>query len=198
VVSLFVLLARDVWGLGRLASPLILAYLIAGVIFLPLLLRVLRGRRKSRAAAALALALVAALPFLLAVRPGNAVAAFAVVALLGAPSVINATFFDSLMADIAAQAERRGHVQTGGFFALHMLAGRLGRAASLAAAFWVLDRIGFRPGGTNTAAALAGFKAVYVGAPIALQSAIAVLAWRFPEAGYTPEVVRQKAFSTGK
>ncbi|MBS0363506.1 MAG: MFS transporter, partial [Proteobacteria bacterium] len=89
VTSLFVFLSRDVWRLGGLTSLLLLAYLSCGLLGMGPVLRAVRGQRKPRAAAWIAIAISAVLPGLALVPPGGAGFAFAVVLLLGLPSAAN-------------------------------------------------------------------------------------------------------------
>ncbi|HLZ77523.1 MFS transporter [Phenylobacterium sp.] len=181
VTSLFVFLARDVWGLGRISSLLLLAYVLSGVVFLGPILKAAGGRTKPRTMAWIALGLTLALPAILLVPAGGVAAAVLCVVLLGAPSATNTALLDSMMGDIAAEdAARRGEVRTGLYYALHLIMGRVGRGVAIAVAFALLDRIGFGPNRANAPAAVNAFKLIYVGAPVALQLAIARLTWTFP------------------
>ena len=182
VTSLFVFLSRDIWGLGGLSSLLLLTYVISGVVFLGPILRAAGARSKPRTLAWIALGLAAALPTLLLAPPHGAALAFGCVLLLGAPSATNSALLDSLMGDIAAEdATTNGAVRTGLFYALHLIMGRVGRGVAIAAAYAVLDRIGFHPQAANAPAALTGFKLIYIAVPALFQLAIAALAWTFPE-----------------
>lgn len=184
VTSLFVFLSRDVWGLGRLSSLLLLAYVSSGVICLGPLLRWAKGRSKSRTAAWIALGLAASLPMLLIAPLGGVAGVFACILLLGAPSASNSALLDSMMGDVAGfDANAHGRARTGLFFSLHQIAARVGRGAAIAGAYGVLNHIGFHPDAANAAAALGGFKLLYVGAPVLLQLCIAALMWSFPEPG---------------
>ena len=182
VTSLFVFLSRDVWGLGRMSSILLLVYVISGVACLAPILKFAGKRSKSRTAAWMALGLACALPLLLLVPAGNVWAAVACVLLLGAPSATNSALFDSMMGDIAvADTKAHGRVRTGLFYALHLIMGRGGRGVAIAAAYAFLERVGFHPNTANAAGAVAGFKLLYVGAPLLLMLVMAALLWRFPE-----------------
>ena len=180
--SLFVFLSRDVWRLGGQTSLLLLAYLACGLVGMAPVLRAIRGRRKSRAAAWIAIAISAVLPGLALVPPGGAAFAFAVVLLLGLPSAANTALYDSMMGDIAAaEARVEGESRAGRYYALHMIMGGLGRGGAVAGAFWALDLAGFHPGAANPPQALDSFRLLYVLSPMALQLSMAALLWRFPE-----------------
>jgi Na+/melibiose symporter-like transporter len=62
-----------------------------------------------------------------------------------------------------------------------MIMGRVGRGLAVALAFAALERLGFHANAANPAGAVAGFKLIYVGAPVLLQLAIAAMMWSFPE-----------------
>jgi GPH family glycoside/pentoside/hexuronide:cation symporter len=181
VTSLFLFLAADAWGLGRLSSLMLLGYLVSGVICLGPIVRLARARAKHRTVAVIAVLLALALPLLLLVPRGAAGWAMACMALLGAPSAVNSALFESLMGDVAdADAVLHGRPRTGLFYSLHLIVGRVGRGAAIAAGFGLLNRMGFHPHAANSAGILTGFKLLYVGAPAALQLCIAGLMWRFP------------------
>jgi len=181
VTSLFLFLASDAWGLGRLSSLMLLGYLICGVVCLGPIVRMSRKRTKHRTVAVIAVLLALVLPLLLAVPPGGAAWAIAATALLGAPSAVNSALFESMMGDVAdAHAARHGQARTGLFFSLHLIVGRVGRGAAIAAAFGALSLIGFHAHGANAPQVIVGFKALYVGAPALLQLCIAALMWRYP------------------
>ena len=182
VTSLFVFLSRDIWRLGGLTSLLLLAYLGCGLVGLGPLMRIIRGRSKARAAAWMAIGISAALPGLALVPPGGAAIALVAILLLGFPSAANTALFDSMMGDIAAADARTGGKSRAGlYYALHMVVGRLGRGAAIAAAFWALDQVGFHPGAANPMGTTDAFRLIYVAAPMALQLAMAALLWTYPE-----------------
>ncbi|MGZ3402475.1 MAG: MFS transporter [Phenylobacterium sp.] len=191
VTSLFVFLARDVWDLGRMSSLLLLAYLLSGVVGLGPILRLARRQPKSRTLCWLALGLASLLPTILFVPSGGVGWAAACVLLLGAPSATNTALFDSMTADLsAAEATATSQPRAGLYFALQLIVGRLGRGIAAGACFGLLQLIGFHPHQGNTAAALTGFRLLYVAVPMVLQLAIAALMWRFPEPSPAPGKTR--------
>jgi GPH family glycoside/pentoside/hexuronide:cation symporter len=182
VTSLFVFVARDAWRLGGVTSLLLLSYLLCGLVALAPILKLARGRRKSRTVAWIALYISAALPVLLLVPPGGAAVAFAGVILLGAPSATNTALLDSMMADIAAaDAARHGASRAALFYALHMVVGRIGRGLAVGIGFALLDVIGFHPHAANAPSALMDLRLIYLAGPLLTQLAIAGLMWSFPE-----------------
>jgi len=181
VTSLFLFLASDAWGLGRLSSVMLLGYLICGVLCLGPIVRLARTRSKHRTVAVIAILLALVLPTLLLVTPGAAGWAIAATALLGAPSAINSALFESMMGDVAdADAVRHGRARTGLFYSLHLIVNRAGRGVAIAAGFSTLNWVGFHPHAANAPQVISAFKLLYVGAPAVLQLSIAALMWRYP------------------
>ena len=181
VTSLFLFLASEVWGLGRLSSLMLLGYLICGLIYLGPIVSVARRHSKHGTVAVIAVLLALVLPVLLLVPHGAAAWAIACTALLGAPSAINSAMFESMMGDVAeADAAAHGLSRTGLFYALHLIVNRAGRGLAIAAGFGTLNWIGFHPHAANPPQVISTFKWLYVGAPMVLQLSIAALMWRYP------------------
>ncbi|MBM4243101.1 MAG: MFS transporter [Deltaproteobacteria bacterium] len=180
VTSLFLFLAGDALKLAG-ASVLILVYLLAGVLFIPFLLRVSFRLGKHRSLALSSLFNAATIPFILLIPEGNLVAAVLCFVLLGVNVGAGPFLMRSIMADVADEdAVHSGSQRTGLFFSLLTMTNKIGSAVAVGIAYAALDVIGFVPGGENTTAAIAGLKAVYVWPACLLSIAVAAIVWAFP------------------
>jgi Na+/melibiose symporter-like transporter len=180
VTSLFLFLASDALRLAN-ASVLILVYLLAGCVFIPLMLRLSFRFGKHRTLAGSSLFNAFTVPFILLIPDGNLLAAVACFVLLGVNMGAGPFLMRSIMADVADEDNvHSGSQRTGLFFALLTMTNKVGNAVAVGVAYAALDLIGFVPGGANTPAAIGGLKAVYVWPACALSVAVALIVWAFP------------------
>jgi glycoside/pentoside/hexuronide:cation symporter, GPH family len=181
VSSMFLFLAEDALGLGRVSSLLLLCYFISGVSFIPLMLHFARRFGKHVTAAGSALFNALTLPLILVVPVGNVPFALLVWVCLGVNMAAGPFLFRAIMADVADHdTVRTGQQRTGLFYALLTSTSKVGAALAIGLGYLVLDFIGFVPGGDNTATALGGLRAVYVWPAVAISLAVAVIFWLFP------------------
>jgi len=180
VTSLFLFFAGDALKLAS-ASVLILVYLLAGVLFIPLLLRVSFRLGKHHSLALSSLFNAATIPLLLLIPEGNLVAAVLCFVLLGVNVGAGPFLMRSIMADVADEdAVHSGSQRTGLFFSLLTMTNKIGSAVAVGIAYAALDVIGFVPGGENSTAAITGLKAVYVWPACLLSIVVAGIMWAFP------------------
>ncbi len=181
VSSMFLFLAEDVLGLGRVSSLLLLVYFISGVSFIPLMLYFARRFGKHVTAAGSALFNAMTLPLILFVPEGNVAFALFVWVCLGVNMAAGPFLFRSIMADVADHdTVRTGQQRTGLFYALLTSTSKVGAAVAIGGGYLALDLIGFAPGGVNTPAVLDGLRAVYVWPAVAISLMVAVVFWYFP------------------
>ncbi|MGI9510613.1 MAG: MFS transporter [Geminicoccaceae bacterium] len=179
--TLFFLFVGDVLGVGAAAGPLLLLYFVAGIVGIPVWLRISKAIGKHRAWAAAMLwasAMFLWAPFLGA----GDLLPFAIIAglsglSLGADMALPA----SIQADVVdLDWQESGRQRTGLFFALWSMATKLSLALAIGIAFPLLDLIGFKAGGDNEPAALLGLAMLYGVLPVIIKLAATALVWRFP------------------
>ena len=181
VASMFLFLAEDALGLGRVSSLLLLCYFISGVSFIPLMLFFARRFGKHATAAASSLFNAATLPLILLVPPGNVPFALTVWVLLGINMAAGPFLFRSIMADVADHdSVITGRQRTGLFYAMLTSTSKIGAALAIGLGYVILDMIGFTPRGDNTQATLDALRAVYVWPAVIISVLVAVFFWFFP------------------
>ena len=181
VTSLFLFLAEDAFQLGKFSSALLLCYFIAGVLFIPVFLAISSriGKHKTVALSAAFSALT--LPLIYLVPVGNVGAALGIWVFFGLNMAAGPFLFRAIMADVADHdAVETGQLRTGLFYSMLAMTNKIGHALAIGVAFWMLDLVGFVPGGENSAAALDGLRAVYVWPAVVISTAVAFALWRFP------------------
>lgn len=179
--TLFFLFVGDVLKIGSASGPLLLLYFVAGIVGIPIWLRISKAIGKHRAWAAAMLwasAMFVWAPFLGEgdLWPFVLICAFSGLS-LGADMALPA----AIQADVVdLDSEASGHQRTGLFFALWSMATKLSLALAVGIAFPLLDLIGFEAGGDNTAPALLGLALLYGLLPVVIKLAATALVWRFP------------------
>lgn len=179
--SLFLLYVGHVLQAADAAGPLLLAYFLAGIVSVPLWLRLSRRLGKDRAwslGLVLASLLFVAVPFLGA---GDFWPFLAVCLATGLCLGADLALPGSMQADVIDLDMARSRAQrTGFFFALWSMATKLALALAVGVAFPLLDAVGFAADAANDAAALAALSLLYGLAPIAIKLAAVGFLWRYP------------------
>ncbi len=179
--TLFFLFVGDVLKIGEQAGPLLLLYFVAGIIGIPIWLRISQAIGKHRAWAAAMLwasAIFIWAPFL---GEGDLFLFTLVCALSGLSLGADMALPASLQADVVdLDSEESGQQRTGLFFALWSMATKLSLALAIGISFPVLDLIGFEAGGENEPSALLGLAMLYGLLPVVIKLAATALVWRFP------------------
>ena len=179
--TLFFLFVGDVLQIGEQAGPLLLLYFVAGIVGIPIWLRISKAIGKHRAWAAAMLwasAIFIWAPFL---REGDLLLFTLVCALSGLSLGADMALPASLQADVVdLDSEASGQQRTGLFFALWSMATKLSLALAIGIAFPVLDLIGFEAGGDNAPSALLGLAMLYGFLPVVIKLAATALVWQFP------------------
>jgi Na+/melibiose symporter-like transporter len=120
-------------------------------------------------------------PLILAVPEGNVQAALVVWILCGVNMAAGPFLFRSIMADVADHdAVLTKQTRTGLFYSLLTSTSKVGAAFAIGLSYWMLDVIGFKPGGENTQAAIDGLRMVYVWPAVIISLVVAVILWYFP------------------
>jgi len=180
VTALFLFLAADVLRL-ELASLLILVYLTAGCVFVPIMVRLSHMWGKHRTLAYSSLFSAATVPLIFLVQPGDLFFAILVWICLGVNMGAGPFLFRSIMADVADHDQvEGGNQRTGLFYSLLTMTNKIGAALAIGLTYPALDLIGFVPGAENTVAAEDGLRMLYVLPPVVLGVLVAWVMWNFP------------------
>lgn len=178
--TLFLLFVSHGLGMPENAGPLLLAYFAAGIVSVPLWVRIsYRVGKASAWAAALGLTSLffLAVPFL---GPGDFWPFLAVCVATGLCLGADLALPGSMQADVVDLDTLEASSQrTGLFFALWGMATKLALALAVGIAFPVLDLAGFDPEAVTDDARLS-LSLLYGAAPIAIKVSAIALVWRFP------------------
>lgn len=176
--TLFLLFVGDALGRPALSGPLLLAYLLAAVVSVPVWLACARRWGKHRVwTVSLLLTAAAFLPTLV-LDTGDWVA-FAVVCVLtgfglGADLCLPAAMLSDVTDEHAARA---GDGHAGLYVALWSLTAKLALSVAVGVAFPLLDLSGFTPGSGQAPVTLA---LLYAAVPVVLKAGAAALIFSFP------------------
>ncbi len=180
VTALFLFLAADVLDLQH-ASLLILVYLTAGCLFVPIMVRLSYMWGKHRTLAYSSIFSGVTVPLIFLVQPGDMWFAVLVWVCLGVNMGAGPFLFRSIMADVADHDEvRGGNQRTGLFYSLLTMTNKIGAAIAIGVTYPALDWIGFVPGAENTLAAEDGLRMLYVIPPALIGFLVAWIMWNFP------------------
>ncbi|MBO6669744.1 MFS transporter [Parvibaculum sp.] len=182
LASMYIYEATYVWGIGSVASFLLLLYFFGGIIFIPVVLKLSYRLGKHRTVVAAGLFNVVFPPVIFLIPEGNYIVASFVLLFLGVNIGTTTTLYRSMMADVAdIDALETGQRRTGLFYALLTLTQKLGGAVAVGVVFWTLALIGFVPEpGANTEATLTGLSIVFVATPVICNALVAAIMWKFP------------------
>lgn len=181
LASLYIYEATYVWGIGSVASFLLLLYFFGGIIFIPVVLKLSYRFGKHNTVVMAGVFNVLFPPVIFLIPEGNVFIASIVLLFLGVNVGTTTTLYRSMMADVADIDElETGQRRTGLFYALLTLTQKLGAAFAVGVIFWTLALIGFDPQGENTAGAIQGLSIVFVATPVICNALVAAIMWKFP------------------
>lgn len=194
LASMYIYEATYVWGIGSVASFLLLIYFFGGIIFIPVVLKLSYRLGKHRTVVAAGLFNVLFPPVIFLIPEGNYYVAALVLLFLGVNVGTTTTLYRSMMADVADIDElETGQRRTGLFYALLTLTQKLGGAVAVGVVFWTLALIGFVPEqGANTSSTLTGLSLVFVATPMICNAIVAAIMWKFPIGLEEQEDLRRK------
>ena len=179
--TLFFLFVGDVLGEGNSSGPLLLLYFVAGIIGIPIWLRISKAIGKHRAWTAAMLwasTIFVWAPFL---GEGDLLLFTLVAGLSGLALGADLVLPASIQADVVdLDREESGQQRTGFFFALWSMATKLSLALAIGIAYPLLDVVGFEAGGANQPTALLTLALLYGVLPVIIKLAATALVWRFP------------------
>lgn len=176
--TLVLFYVQDVLRRPELAGAFLAAYFGAGAAGLPLWTGLARRIGKARAWIVGMVLAVLAFLWAFALGAGDSTPFLAICVLSGLALGADLALAPSLLADVIDRDEAAGHGRhEGAYFGLWSLATKASLALAAGIALPLLGALGYAPGRTQEAFALA---AVYALVPCALKSAAAVLLWRSP------------------
>ncbi|MEQ8745481.1 MFS transporter [Pyruvatibacter sp.] len=182
MAALFIFVAADVLQMGAWSSAILLAYFAAGVVFVPVMIRLSYYFGKHRTLALSAILNGIGLPLIYLVGPGDVLIMVIFTALFGINLGAGSFLLRSVMADVADQDElATGNQRTGLFFSLLTMTSKIGAALAVGLTYALIDYLGFVPGSdANTALALEGVRGTFVWLPTAMYFAVGLIMWNFP------------------
>lgn len=171
--------------LGEQFSLILLLYVAANLLALPLWQLVLRRVQKHRAWAVGVLVNALCYPALYVLdpeTPGRFWILLGVITLSGAAYSVANVVSKATLGDVADYGEMKsGLNRTANYFAIGAIVNKLNVAAGSGLAFLALSACGYDPASpSNDAVAVAGMKTMFLLVPALLGSVAAVLMWRFP------------------
>lgn len=179
--TLFLFFVASVLDASEYAGVLLLVYFVAGVVGIPLWLRLSRRFGKHRTwcgAMLLACAIFAFVPFL---GPGDLWLFVAVCVLTGAAVGADLVLPPAIQADVIdVDTASSGEERSGLYFALWGLATKLALALAVGVAFPILEAAGFTPGDKGETSGLLALALLYAAVPVVLKLAAIALMWNFP------------------
>lgn len=190
--TLFLLFVGHVLAAPDMAGLLLLIYFAAGVLSLPLWLRLAHVTSKHRTwtiSMLWACAVFLWVPFL----SEGQVWSFAVICLLSGLSLgVDLALPSAIQADVVdLDTANGGGERAGVFFGLWGMATKLALALAVGIAFPLLQLAGFDAAGGNSPSALLWLALLYAGLPVLLKLAATALVWRFPIDAATHARLRQ-------
>ena len=194
LASMYIYEASYVWGIGSVASFLLLLYFFGGIAFIPMVLKLSYRIGKHRTVVAAGIFNVLFPPVIFLIPEGNVYVASLVLVFLGMNVGTTTTLYRSMMADVADIDEfETGQRRTALFYALLTLTQKLGGAVAVGVVFWTLALIGFVPKqGENTEATLTGLSLVFVATPMICNALVALVMVKFPIGLKEQEDLRRK------
>lgn len=179
--SLFVYIVEYDWRLKEYIPLLLLLYFTAGVLFVPVVVRLARALGKHRAAVASGTFNACLVPLVFLIPDGNIWIAGGMLFFLGVNAGAMNLLYRSIMADIGDLDEiETGERRTGLFYSLLTLTQKTGAAIAVGVVFWLLALVGFDPQGDNPPEVVNRLSYIFVGIPMLANASVAFLMWGFP------------------
>ncbi len=178
---LFLLLCRHLLKAPEQAGPLLLAFFVTGIVFVPVWTKLANRFGKHRAWCwAMLWTCACFLPVLL-LGPGDAPWFLLVCLGTGAGLGADLVLPPSMQADVIdLDTLNHGEARAGMFFAAWTMAHKAGAALAAGIAFGLLDLAGFKTQGENGPSQITALVALYCLVPVAIKLCAIALVWRFP------------------
>jgi Na+/melibiose symporter-like transporter len=181
VTALYLFFVGHVLLLPKHGSSLLLVYLVAGILGIPMWMRLSYRFGKHRTLAVGMLYSCVTLSLALLWQPGDFWPFMASNVLFGAGYGAAPVLLRSITADITdADNLESGSQRTGLFYALLAMTNKVGYALSVGITYPLLSFIGFDPKLENTHQATERLRWMFVGLPVLALGAASYAMWRFP------------------
>ncbi|MFO1236402.1 MAG: MFS transporter [Alphaproteobacteria bacterium] len=191
--SLFIWLISYYFELPKAASTILFIYFVAGLVCVPLWIRLSYRFSKHRTLCMALLYTSALLPLLLLVPKGSFAALVPAFVLFGVGYGAGGFLLRSIMADVIdIDTLATGSERSALFYSLLVMTNKLGYAAA-GLAYPVLSLVGFdgRPGSTNTPDAVFGLALTFVCLPLVFMLLTAWSMWNFPIDEFKQREIRE-------
>lgn len=178
--ALFFIYVRSALNLPGSFGDFLLVYFLAGIIAVPLWLRVARRYGKHGAWCRAMILACAAFALVPALGPGAYWPFMAICIVTGIAFGADLALPASMMADsVDVDTAQGGAARTGLYFACWQVATKLALALAPALGFPLLEALGFNMLGANGPSAVFALAALYAWAPVACKAAAIALMWNF-------------------
>jgi glycoside/pentoside/hexuronide:cation symporter, GPH family len=179
--SLYIFFAAYVMQLPRAVNLLLLILFIAGLVGIPLWIRLSHTAAKHKALAIAMIYGAVSLSLLPIIPRGEFWWLFVGTSLYGIIYGAGSFLLRSIMADVIdTDYLATGQRRTGLYYSMLTMTAKVGTALAVGITYPLLDLIDFVPGGENSAETLNRFMAIFVALPMLSMLAAAVVMWRFP------------------
>ncbi len=195
--ALFLFFVSDVLAARASVGLFLAAYFVAGVVTLPLWLKLSERFSKHRVWCASMLWNAAVFAFVPLLGRGDSIAFLSICVLSGASLGVDQALPASIQADVVDEDTAAGGAQrTGLYFGLWGMATKLAQALAVGVAYPVLGWAGFHPGLGNTPQALWVLSLLYAGLPVIIKLAVVPFVWRFSVDRARQATLRQRIAQT--
>ncbi len=181
--ALFVFFFSYGLGFPNTAPLLMLVYFVAGLIGVPIWMRVAFAIGKHRAAAVAAVYQAVGLCCTALIPHGHMGFAIIVMAMVGIASNAVPFLMRAIMSDVVdVDRLRTGEQRTGLYFGLLLLTSKLGLALAPGLTYPILAAFGFQVslGADNSATAMTALTVLFVALPLIANVTLAAIIWGFP------------------
>lgn len=181
VASLFLFLAEDALKLTAYSGILLLCYFTAGVVCIPIRIKISERFGKHKATAFSAIFSGSTVPLILFIPESSAFIALICWVIFGLNMAAAPFLYRSIMADVADHdAIESGQQRTGLFYSLLTMTSKVGAAFAIFIGYVALDYIGFQAGGENSDEVLWQLRLIYVLPAVLVSFVGAYIIWYFP------------------
>lgn len=172
---------------------LIITYFLAGVLAIPLWVRLSRRAGKHRVWCWAMLLACAAFVWVPLLAPGDIAAFFVICVVTGMAFGADLALPPAMQADVVdLDSLRTGEDRAGWYFALWSMSTKLALAAAVGLAFPLLAFLGFRTEGGNAPEALIALALLYALVPSVLKLGAIAVIWRHPITAHRQDVIRRR------
>jgi Na+/melibiose symporter-like transporter len=191
--TLIVLYVTHVLRLEAYLGVFLIAYFAAGILGMPLWLKLARRHGKHRTWGLAMIFTCAAFALVPLLGPGDFHGYLAVCLATGLAFGADLTLPASMQADVVdVDTEAGGDQRTGLYFALWAMATKLALALAVGIAFPLLDLLGVQVDGSSPEATRLGLGMLYAALPVAFKVVAIILMWNFPLDAAAQASLRQR------